>query len=53
MQFLGLDNEDDDDASDDVLCVCVCVLDKDMEHGLSCLVMIVNRRGSPGQIAQS
>lgn len=28
MQFLGLDNQDDDDANDDVLCPgvkCVCV----------------------------
>lgn len=53
MQFLGLDNQDDDD-DDDVLYVCVlCVLDKDMGHGRGGHVMIVDRRGSPGQNAQS
>lgn len=34
-------------------CVCVCVLDKDMEHGRGDLEKTVNRRGSPGQNAQS
>lgn len=53
MQFLDLDNQDGDDASDDVLYVGVCVLDKDMEHGRGGLGIIVDRRGSPGQNAQS